>query len=1399
MAEASTPAPRRRRRRHLFRALAAIGVLFTMAAVAVFVLVGTQFGRNRIVSWLPLLPFESGLGIRIDRVDGQLWGQARLHGLKLSDPQGVFLEAPLVDLDWRPMAYLRANRLDVRTLTAADVRLLRLPKLLPTQNETLLPDYDILIGNFAVDRLLLEAPVAGRRQLLRGLGSADIRAGRARISLAMDTLDSLGRPLADAADRLRLTLDAEPAKDQLELAAAIDAPRGGVITGLTGLDRPLTLRLTGDGGWTRWAGRLRVELENSNLADVAITGNDGRFSAQGAVIPSLLLGGVLGRALGPKLVVDANAGLGSTGTRDLSLQLSGPALRIDLRGRLAASSEVIEDGRIAVALLRPELLYPQASGDDVRMTARLAGTLADPLIDWTLTARSAGWGATILRGVRGAGIVRPAAQDDGPGIALPLTLMVARVDGVAATAAPLLTELRGEGALRWFEGKLTGQRLKLRSRRITATASVAVEPARAAWRIGVDGRLPGYAIEGLGSGDVAAALVVTPAGAGARVTGTARFNTTRMTSAALLKALGGLPVLTTAIDVSPDLALRMSGLTLASPALKLVGDASLTRTGALTLALQGNAGAYGPLTLRATGSSTAPALQLTLARPGLGIGLAGVRAAISRAGNDWLIDADANSNFGPVQLRGLLETAGPLAFTIENASILGLTGTGRAVVTPAGPLAGRIMLRGDGTSGTLLLSDAAGSQRFDLDATASNARLQLDVPLQIERGTLKAGVRLVDGGIEGSGDFAFTGVERDGVLLDATNGSFRYAAGRGTATLHANGTRTLPFALDSDVRFEGDRIQVGGKLLLGTLPVTLVGPAQIVRAGNDWVLEPVTLIAGAGRAELSGRWGAQSRLTGQLRAMPLSVLTAFAPSLDFDGLVSGRIDLSLAEGGTPRGSTDLTLAGLTRSGAASSSLRINVGLKAELGIGGTVARAIITRAGRTEGRAQLRVGALTGEGGLLERLYAAPVSGQVRFNGPAQALWGLGGNDAIDVRGPVSLAASLSGAVGDPQLAGTLRMAGGRVEATVLGAVIENVALDSRFNGSRLELTRFSGTAGRGGTITGTGGIDLSAERSFPLDIRLRVNNAQLLNRDDYAGTGSGTLRIATDEYGGVVSGNLTVNRATFRIGRAAVADVPVLAVTERNTRSLGRPVLAYAPPTRWLLNLDVKGDRQLFVSGVGIESEWRADLRIRGGAYTPELFGRVELVRGDYDFAGKRFALTRGDVRFQGGYPPDPVIDIAAESSTSGFTAQLAIAGTANKPAIRFSSVPALPEDEVLSRLLFGESVTNLSAFEAVQLAGALASLRSNGGGFNPINSVRKGLGIDRLRILPADQLTGRGTAVAAGQYIGRNVYVELATDAQGYTATNIEISITRSLAILSQVATLGGTGAALRWQRDY
>jgi translocation and assembly module TamB len=117
----------------------------------------------------------------------------------------------------------------------------------------------------------------------------------------------------------------------------------------------------------------------------------------------------------------------------------------------------------------------------------------------------------------------------------------------------------------------------------------------------------------------------------------------------------------------------------------------------------------------------------------------------------------------------------------------------------------------------------------------------------------------------------------------------------------------------------------------------------------------------------------------------------------------------------------------------------------------------------------------------------------------------------------------------------------------------------------------------------------------------------------------------------------------------------------------------------------------------------------------------------------------------------------------------------------------------------LFGGSVTSLSPVQAIQLAAALNSLRGPGGGLNPLGKLRSAAGISRLRILGADQATGRGIALAAGQYISKNIYIEIITDARGFTATQLEIGLSRTLRILSQTSSFGGSNATLRYSKDY
>ena len=236
-----------------------------------------------------------------------------------------------------------------------------------------------------------------------------------------------------------------------------------------------------------------------------------------------------------------------------------------------------------------------------------------------------------------------------------------------------------------------------------------------------------------------------------------------------------------------------------------------------------------------------------------------------------------------------------------------------------------------------------------------------------------------------------------------------------------------------------------------------------------------------------------------------------------------------------------------------------------------------------------------------------------------------------------------------------------------------------------------------------------------------------------------------------------------------------------------------------WRLDIRLNANNRVFVSGMGLESEWRAELAVQGTTATPALVGNIDLIRGTLGLAGRRFRVDQGHIAFLGSRPPNPQIDLAATAEIEDVNVTINVSGRANNPQIAFTSSPSLPQDEVMARILFGSSVTQISALQAVQLAASLNSLRGGSGGLNPLGQLRSATGIDRLRLIEADSATGRGTAVAAGMYLSDDIYVEIITDAKGFTATQLEISLSRSLSLLSQFSTNASNNASIRYHKDY
>jgi translocation and assembly module TamB len=1390
----AAPRPRRRRRRWLSgtaKALVSLLLALLVAAAAFLAFLDTDAGHRFLADRIADLSPRSGLKIRIGRIDGSIWGETQLKDVRAYDPKGLFVESPRIDVEWRPLAWI-TNRLVIDDLQSKLVILHRLPKLIPSEEpQPILPGFDVRVRRLAIANLRLEPGVAGPRRIASVSGEADIRSGRALIDVKA--------AVKGGGDRLALLIDAEPDRDHFDVEVRLDAPANSVTGGLVGTKLPIALRVEGDGSWRSWAGRARLALSGRRSADLALRAANGVYSLSGSLASQHLLRGKLARMTAPVVLVNARSTFADR-RLDGTLSLRSSALRAEAKGAVDLARSSFDDVRIGADLLRPAALFPNMTGERVRMTALLDGAFRRAAFVYRITAPRVAFDQTGFEEVRAEGRGRFSAAP----VSVPVRLTARRVTGVGAVAGGILANLRVDGVLKVTKRRLAGDGLSFTSDKLKGKVSLLVDLTAGRYDVILSGGLTRYLIPGLGLVDVLTELKVVPnpAGRGTMVTGRGRVWVRRLDNRFLLGLAGGLPQIDTGLVRGNDKILRFVGLKLTAPGITIVGNGYRRLDGTFWFEGSGRQSQYGAFAMTLDGRIDRPKMAIRLERPNDAMGLANVLLNLDPTAQGFAYDAAGRSTLGPFVSRGAILLAPGQAAVIQVAG-LNVSGTNASGMLRADPggFTGSLQVSGGGLDGRLLFNPVGTVQRIEAHLAANNARFAGPPPIAIRTGRIDGVILLNPGATSVEGTLTARGLTRGGLSVASVTAQASLRGGTGQIRADIAGNRGRDFVFRTVADVAPGRVRLTGGGTVDRKPIQLREPALLTRVGDAWRLAPTALTFAGGSATVSGLFGPNdTAFDARMQAMPLTVLDIFYPRLGLGGSASGSLSYRAPTAGAPPiGSLDVRVRGLSRAGLILSSKPVDVGIAARLVGQNAALRAVAVSEGRTVGRAQARLSPLGPAGGLAERLASAPLFAQVRYNGPADTLWRLTGVELIDLSGPAAIGADIRGTLRDPRIMGSIRTERARIESAVTGTVIDNIQSVGRFDGSRLVIERFTGATKRGGRVSGRGAFDLSAARGYAMDLALQAEAAQLIDRDDLKAQVTGPITIRSDGSGGTIGGNVELVSGAFKLGSAtAAAQVPRLAV-----RELNRPEDEEGPPpapkSPWRLDLAVKGDNRLAVTGLGMTSEWGADLKLRGTVTEPRINGRADLVRGSYDFAGRRFDLERGVIRFMGEAPVNPALDIVAEARVQGLNAEIRVTGRSQRPEISFASIPQLPQDELLSRLLFGTSITNLSAPEALQLAAAVASLNDSGGGLDPINAVRAATGLDRLRILPADIATGQGTAIAAGKYLGRRVYVEVITDARGYSATRLEYQITRWLSLLSSISTIGRQSVNVRVSRDY
>lgn len=579
---------------------------------------------------------------------------------------------------------------------------------------------------------------------------------------------------------------------------------------------------------------------------------------------------------------------------------------------------------------------------------------------------------------------------------------------------------------------------------------------------------------------------------------------------------------------------------------------------------------------------------------------------------------------------------------------------------------------------------------------------------------------------------------------------------------------------------------------------------------------------------ISGAVQAQARLTddGQTRRIETTG-TASGLSLgqpQIDPVLAGQTAFDLAASQGPQGLSVQRLSvtnpqlRVTADGAPASGINLNARL-ADLGLlapefPGPVA---VTGTVREQGANFVMDLRATAPGST-----ALTIAGTAARDGSTTDLAITGSADSAlanttlrtrSISGPLAIDLRLQGAPSLQALSGQVRLTDGQLADPGAGIRLEAMDITAAIQSGRLQIDGTVNVAA-GGRVTLSGPVDLT---NGTTDIAVVLAQVVLRDPNLYQTVLDGTVRFSGSAATGQrLSGRIDLGETEIRIpstglgGARAIPDIthvgsqrpPVRATraraglegypsqAARDAGLSGPPATPGTPPQ---LDLVINAPNRVFIRGRGVDAEFGGGFQIQGTPRNVIPIGNLQLIRGRVDLLGSRFDLTEGLVELQGSLIP--VIRLVAETERDSITTRIIIDGEVRDPEITFQSSPELPQEEVLSQLLFGRGLDSISPLQAAQLANAIAVLAGRGGD-GIIGNLRESAGLDDLDLTTDDD---GNIELRAGRYLSENIYTDVSVGESGRSTINLNLDISQSLRARGSVGSDGTSSLGVFFERDY
>ncbi|RUY49765.1 translocation/assembly module TamB domain-containing protein, partial [Mesorhizobium sp. M7A.F.Ca.CA.001.12.1.1] len=404
-------------------------------------------------------------------------------------------------------------------------------------------------------------------------------------------------------------------------------------------------------------------------------------------------------------------------------------------------------------------------------------------------------------------------------------------------------------------------------------------------------------------------------------------------------------------------------------------------------------------------------------------------------------------------------------------------------------------------------------------------------------------------------------------------------------------------------------------------------------------------------------------------------------------------------------------------------------------------------------------------------------------------------NVNVQVRGPAT----------SPVIGGSVSTSGARLVDARSGLAVNDLAADVSIAGGVARINRLTGTLSTRGSLSASGTVGINPAQGFPADLSIKLVDGRYTDGRVVTANLGGDLTIKGPLTSApVIAGTVNLAKTVITVPDKLPGSLAALDVKHKNAPGAVKAQdKALRPPTTsgkgggsgLALDVTVNAPNQIFIQGRGVDAELGGSLKLTGPASSPQAVGTFTLQRGRLSILGKRLTFTEGTVGFSGSLVP--YLNLTATTTTTGATVTIVVSGEATNPKFTFSSVPALPEDEVLAQLIFGRSMSNLSPLQIAQLAEAAGQLAGVGGSTSLLENLRSAIGVDDLDVTTDDQ---GGTAVSAGKYLNDRTYVTIQKgDKPGSGKATIDLNVGRGVKLRGEANDAGEAKGGIFYEKEY